>query len=130
MKNLVLSGILAVTSVCSVLQFEPGAVESKYEVNKPCAYVSPNYCGNNALTNGLQSNQTTLFYMYSNETAHYFIDPLAEFENVIYVGRSDHLAMPELAIDVEGLHHGQRFIGTFADNELWELVGLTEVFYK
>ncbi|WP_341323446.1 hypothetical protein NSQ62_08205 [Solibacillus sp. FSL H8-0523] len=130
MKNLALTGILAVTSMFSVFQVEPGVLESKYAVNELCEYVSPNYCGNNSLTNGLQPNQTTLFYMYSNDTGHYFLDPLAEYENVIYVGRSDHLAIPDLTVSVENLHHGKRYIGTFADNELWELVGLTEVTYE
>lgn len=97
--------------------------ELEYTVKEDCDYINPNYCGNNSLTNGLESNQTTLFYMYSNEEGHYLLDPLAEYENVIFVGHDDFLITKEQA------HHGNRFIGTFEDDTLWELVGLEEVKY-
>lgn len=101
--------------------------EAKYEVKGKCEYVNPNYCGNNSLTNGLDSNQTTLFYMYSNKEGHYFLDPLADTENVIYVGRNDYLIDDNFTIDTKTLHHGKRFVGTFDDNSLWELIEIQEV---
>ena len=96
--------------------------ESLYEVeiDENCLYENPNYCGNNSLTNGLDSNQTTLFYMYSNEYGHYFLDPLAEYENIIYVGLDDFYINANV-------QHGKRYIGTFADSSLWELVDIQEV---
>lgn len=69
--------------------------------------------------NQLDDNQAELFYMYSNEDGHYFLDPKADTENVIYVGHDD-FYVPET-------HHGTKFVGTFADNTLWELTGLEEV---
>lgn len=98
--------------------------ESAYVVESDCKYDNPNYCGNNALTNGLESNQITLFYMYSNKEGHFFLDPLAESENVIFVGHND---FPKAT---KKLHHGMRFVGTFTDTSLWELEGLQVVFYE
>lgn len=74
--------------------------------------------------NKLQSNQTELFYMYSNNEGHFLLDSLADYENVIFVSFDD---MPKLK---GKLHHGKKFIGTFVDDDLWELEGLTEVLYK
>ena len=73
------------------------------------------------LESKLQSNQTELFYMYSNESGYYFLDPKAEYENVIYVGHDDFLITKEQA------HHGNKFIGTFEDDSLWELIGLEKM---
>lgn len=98
--------------------------ESQFVGTDSCDRPNPDYCGNNSLTNGLESNQTTLFYMYSNDNGHFFIDPLAEVENVIFVEKYD---IPQLK---GKLHHGKRFIGTFVDESLWELEGLTEVIYE
>ena len=57
----------------------------------------------------------------------YFLDPLADVENIIYVGHEDHKILEGLKIDTDNLHHGQRFVGAFADSDLWELVALIEV---
>ena len=78
--------------------------------------------------NKLQSNQTELFYMYSNNEGHFLLDSLADYENVIYVELNDWKIDSNFKIDVENLHHGKKFIGTFTDDSLWELEGLTEVF--
>ena len=96
-------------------------LESKYEVEYVCKYVNSNYCGNNSLTNGLESNQTTLFYMYSNGEGHFFLDPLADTENVIFVGHND---FPKAT---KNLHHGMKFIATFTDASLWEIEDLQKV---
>lgn len=73
----------------------------------------------NAEPQAQPANQTTLFYMYSNEEGHYFLDPEAEYENVIFVPLDDYyLSSP---------HHGDKFIGTFSDTDLWELEGLEAV---
>jgi len=63
----------------------------------------------------LQDNQSYLFYMYSNENGHYFLDPEAEYENVIWIGKNDFDNMPK------DLHHGDKIIGVFVDDEKWEL---------
>lgn len=63
-------------------------------------------------------NQTELFYMYSNNEGHFFLDPKAETENIIFIGLND------FKIDASTLHHGKKFIGTFDDDSLWELTGL------
>jgi len=129
-KNLLITGIVALLFAMSIevkvhaASQEMEMDDSIYEVTEECEYLNPNYCGNNSLTNGLDSNQTTLFYMYSNKNGHYFLDPLAEYENVILVEKAD---MPKLE---SKLHHGKKFIGTFTDSDLWELVGLQEVFYE
>lgn len=65
----------------------------------------------------LDDNQTTLYYMYSNDEGHYFLDPNQEYENVIYVSLDD------TYLD-ESVHHGDTFIGTFEDDTLWELVSI------
>ncbi|MCL1700815.1 hypothetical protein [Lysinibacillus sp. Bpr_S20] len=78
-------------------------------------------------SNNLKDNQTELFYMYSNKEGHFFLDPNAEFENVIYVGLNDYKIDENFKIDTAALHHGKKFIGTFADDSLWELTGLEMV---
>lgn len=98
--------------------------EMKYAVESDCKYDNPNYCGNNSLTNGLEANQTTLFYMYSNKEGHFFLDPLADIENIIFVGHND---FPKYT---KNLYHGMRFIGTFTDTSLWELEDLQVVIYE
>ena len=113
MKNTLLSLLIAL--------FFSATVNAETVETDKCLYDNPNYCENNSLTKGLKSNQTTLFYMYSNEYGHYFLDPLANNENVIYVGLDD------LFIDIDSMHHGKRFIGTFADSTLWELVDIEEM---
>lgn len=65
-----------------------------------------------AQSNNLNSNQTELFYMYSNNEGHFFLDPKAPTENVIYVGLND------FKVDIASLHHGKRFVGTFSDEYL------------
>lgn len=76
---------------------------------------------NQIQSNELESNQTEIFYMYSNKEGHFFLDPKAETENVIFIGLND------FKIDASTLHHGKKFIGTFADDSLWELVRIEEV---
>lgn len=101
--------------------------EETVKATETCERPSPNYCGDNSLTNGLAINEATLFYMYSDEVGMYFLDPLADVENIIYVGHEDHKLLEGLKIDTDNLHHGQRFVGAFADEDLWELVALIEV---
>lgn len=59
--------------------------------------------------------------MYSDDTGHYLIDPMAEFDNVVFVGEN------EFPIINGSLHHGKKFIGTFDYDALWELTNLQEV---
>ena len=129
LKNILLSAlsalsIFAFSTTSHAVAKQPNTSESAYEVNDSCEYINPNYCGNNSLTNGLDSNQTTLFYMYSNKEGHFLLDPLAEVENVIFVGYKD---FPKTE---KKLHHGKRFVGTFEDESLWKLTDLQEVFFE
>jgi len=78
-------------------------------------------------SNELQDNQTELFYMYSNKEGHFFLDPKAESENVVYVGLNDYKIDESFKIDTTTLHHGKKFIGTFADDALWELIKIEEI---
>lgn len=134
MKNLLLSSITTIALIFGALTSVNAATtsdyESKYQVLEQCDYINPNYCGNNSLTNGLASNQTALFYMYSDKNGHYFLDPLADDENVIFVGLNDYKIDSAYTIDTATLHHGKRFIGTFTDNTLWELKGIQEVKFE
>lgn len=128
MKTLLLSiGILLISTLNALTEAVPSKAN---EGATKCKYTQVDYCGDNALTNGLEANQTTLFYMYSDSIGHYFLDPLAEYENVIYVGLDDHKVYESLKIDANNIRSGQRFVGTFVDNTLWELVGLEEVEYE
>lgn len=114
-KNILLSAITAISLFAlSAISADAVTKESKTSINK-CTQV---------FSNGLKSNQTELFYMYSNDTGHYFLDPKAEYENVIYVGLNDYLIDDNFKIDTSTVHHGKKFIGTFADITLWELTGL------
>lgn len=116
LKNILLSAITAL-AIFTLVTTNADAVTK--EINK----------SNNACIQSikLQPNQTELFYMYSNDTGHYFLDPKAEYENVIYVGLNDYLLDNNFKMDTPSLHHGQKFIGTFADDTLWELTGLEVV---
>lgn len=75
----------------------------------------------------LNSNQDYIYYMYSTEKGHYFIQPSQEFENVIFVGINDYKIDANFKIDVKELHHGQKFIGTFADETVWELIEIKQL---
>jgi len=120
-KNILLSAITAISLFAlSTISADAVTKESKTSINK-CTQVA---------SNNLKSNQTELYYMYSNDTGHYFLDPKAEFENVIYVGLNDYLIDSNLKIETPSLHHGQKFIGTFEDDTLWELTGLERVEYE
>jgi len=135
MKKLLLTAILSVSTIFGASQAHAITsnnldYEAQFIATEICDRPNPDYCGNNSLTNGLESNETTLFYMYSNDEGMYFLDPLAEYENVIFVGHNDYKILPELKIDTNTLHHGKKFVGVFADDELWELVGLNEVEYE
>lgn len=61
-----------------------------------------------------------VFFMYGNEIGTYWLEPTADYENVVFVGYD---ALEKWNIDMDDLHHGKRLIGTF-DNEGWELLGL------
>ncbi len=78
-------------------------------------------------SNNLKENQAELFYMYSNKEGHFFLDPKAEFENVIFVGLNDYKIDENFKIDTAALHHGKKFIGTFADDTLWELLKIEQI---
>ncbi|WP_342532741.1 hypothetical protein MHB40_14850 [Lysinibacillus sp. FSL K6-0057] len=117
-KNILLSVITAL-SIFTLVTTNANTVskEANTTISK-CSQV---------VSNDLESNQTELYYMYSNETGHYFLDSKAETENVIYVGLNDYLVDEAFKIDTTTLHHGKKFIGTFTDNTLWELTGLEAV---
>lgn len=107
-KNVLLSIVTAFTLFTGVTT-NTLAKDVKESSNK-CTQLHLNY---------LNSNQAELFYMYSTEEGHFFLDPNAETENVVYVGLNE--------IDTPTLHHGKKFIGTFANDYLWELVKIEEV---
>lgn len=58
-----------------------------------------------------------LFFMYGNEEGTYWLDPKAEYENVIWV---DYESLIEWGIDFKELHHGNKKVGLF-DETGWEL---------
>lgn len=61
-----------------------------------------------------------VFYMYSNEEGSYFLEPNAEYENVIFI---DNDTLKEWNVNTDELEHGMRYTGTF-DKDGWELFGL------
>jgi hypothetical protein len=73
--------------------------------------------------NRLKSNQTELHYMYTDEEGSFLLDSKASVENVIYVSHAD---MVNWIGDnyLDELEHGDKMVGTFDDDSLWELVGL------
>ena len=73
--------------------------------------------------NQLESNQDYIYYMYSNENGHYFLQPSQEFENVILVNEAKKLKN----LDIEKLHHGQKLIGTFTDDSVWEILEIEQL---
>lgn len=79
---------------------------------------SSNNCTQLLHSNNSDYNQTELFYMYSNNEGHFFLDPEATTENVIFIGLND------FKVDTASLHHGKKFIDTFAEDNLWELLNL------
>lgn len=116
MKKLTLSIVITLVSLL-------GFSTQGLAIENECKYTNLDYC-DSVLTNGLEGNQTTLFYMYSNENEHFFLDPLSNFENVIFVEFSN-----ALNLDSEWWHVGKRFVGTFVDTDLVELESLDEVIY-
>lgn len=70
------------------------------------------------------SDDTTIeldvFYMYSNGDGTYWLDPTADYENVVFIGYD---ALEEWNIDFDELHHGNQYLGTF-DETGWELLDL------
>lgn len=67
--------------------------------------------------------QLDVFYMYSNESGAFLLDPAAKIENVIFVEFED---LKQWDIDVNELSHGNILVGTF-DETGWELLGLEYV---
>lgn len=59
-----------------------------------------------------------IFYMYGNKGGSYFLEPQAEYENLIYINQSDLNDW-----DITPTEPGQRFTGTF-DPTGWELLNL------
>lgn len=110
-RNMLLAAITAL-SIFTLLITTADAV--KLDSN-----TTPIKCSQTA-SNNLKSNQTELFYMYSNNEGHFFLDPEATSENVIFIGLND------FKVNTASLHHGKKFIGTFADDYLWELIKLEE----
>ncbi|KOS61461.1 hypothetical protein FJQ98_16555 [Lysinibacillus agricola] len=117
-KNILLSVVTAFTLFT-------GAATNNDTLAKEIKETSNKYT--HVQTNNLKDNQTELFYIYSNEIGHYFLDPKAEFENVIYVGINDYKIDENFKIDTTSIHRGKKFIGTFVDDSLWELTGLEAV---
>ena len=74
-------------------------------------------------SNQLESNQDYIYYMYSNEKGHYFLQPTQEFENVILVSEVKKLKN----LDIKKLHQGQKLIGSFTDESVWELVDIKQL---
>lgn len=117
-KNILLSAIAALSLFALTTISADAVTKESNATTIKCLQVA---------SNGLKSNQTELYYMYSNESGHYFLDPKAEYENVIFVGLNDYLTDSNFKIDTPSLHHGQKFIGTFTDDTLWELIGLEDI---
>lgn len=117
-KNILLSIAASFTLFTeATTNIDVSAKEIKDTSNK-CAVIQ---------TNDLKENQTELFYMYSNKDGHFFLDPKAETENIIFIGLNEYKTDENFKIDTASLHHGKKFMGTFADDSLWELVRIEEV---
>lgn len=67
--------------------------------------------------------QLDVFFMYGNENGTYWIEPSAEYENVIWIGYDD---LKEWNIEFDELSHGNKLVGSF-DETGWELFGLEYV---
>ena len=65
-----------------------------------------------------QNKELELFYMYGNTTGSYFLEPEAEYENLIYVSQSDLNDW-----DITPTEPGQKFTGIF-DSTGWDLLNL------
>lgn len=63
--------------------------------------------------NGLDENQDWLYFMYANSEGCFFLQPSFDDENVVFT--DDHNAC-------KNEHHGKKYIGTFVDTDMWELV--------
>lgn len=64
------------------------------------------------------NKELDLFYMYGNRTGAYFLEPKAEYENLIYVSQSDLNDW-----DITPTETGQKFTGIF-DPTGWDLITL------
>lgn len=62
------------------------------------------------------TQELELFYMYGDQTGAYFLEPKAEYENVIYVPSETLDNLPNFPTEL-----GERFTGTF-DKTGWELL--------
>lgn len=118
-KNILLSITTAITLFTGVTT-NTLAKEIK-ETSSKCTQVQ---------SNDLNNNQTELFYMYSNNEGHYFLDPKAETENVIFIGLNEYNTDKNFKLDTASLITGKKFIGIFADDSLWELIGIEKLEYK
>lgn len=67
---------------------------------------------------GSETQELELFYMYGDQEGAYFLEPQAEYENVIYVPRGTLDELPDFPTEL-----GERFTGTF-DSEGWELLSI------
>lgn len=86
--------------------------ELKWELNEE-------YRIQEARDNGIEVLQPIeIYFMYGNDDGTYWLDPSAEYENVIYVGYDE---LEEWNIDYDRLHHGNMMIGLF-DETGWELM--------
>lgn len=74
------------------------------------------------IANEDETKELEIFFMYENEIGGFFLEPSADFENVIYI---DKQTMNDWNMGDE-IHHGESFIGIF-DNEGWELFGIKKV---
>ncbi|UUV25888.1 MULTISPECIES: hypothetical protein [Lysinibacillus] len=117
-KNILLSIVTAFTLFTGLITSTDVSAKEVSNASNKCSQVQ---------SNNLKVNQTELFYMYSNKEGHFFLDPKAETENVIFVGLNDFKTDKNFTIDTTTLHHGKKFIGTFADDGLWELIKIEEV---
>lgn len=75
----------------------------------------------------LQSNETYLYYMNSDSKGIYLLDPNAEFENIILIEVNNYTLDKISKVKTSNLRHGKKFIGTFTDDSLWELVEIREI---
>lgn len=116
LKSLVLGALVAVGSF-SVGVASSESVASVEPVVDSASTVE-------AVTGESDTVRLDIFYMYSNESGSYFLDPAADVENVIFV---PYVALNDWNINLDTLHHGQKFSGIFDSEYSWELLGLEYV---
>ena len=116
LKSLILGVVVAIGS------FSVGVASSESVASVETVVASASVVA--AVTGEGDTIRLDIFYMYSNENGSYFLDPTADVENVIFV---PYVALNEWDINLDTLHHGQKFSGLFDSEYEWELLGLEYV---